>query len=225
MRGLQTTWNSGVTTLEGHSMTVNSVAYSSAGDRIVSASVDETIRLWDAQTGAQLHTFQDDESVFCAAFSPNGRTIISGSSGGVLRLWDARTGLSIASHEAHFDWVRSVAYSPDGRHAASGSAEKTVKLWKLSPGEIKLVRQFDGHTKRVRCVAFSHDGSFLLSGSSDRTCRVWHISGDSEVRFCAMMNGCTPSPLLRMTRQLLAVAGAEKWSCGGRTGIGNRTLW
>ena len=131
-RGLQTTWNSGVTTLEGHSSPVNSVAYSSAGDRIVSASWDKTIRLWDAQTGAQLHTFQDDYVVACAAFSPDGRTIISGYRGGVLRLWDSRTGLSIASHSAHSSLVRSVAYSPDGRHAASGSSDKTVKLWDMS---------------------------------------------------------------------------------------------
>ena len=123
--GLRTAWSSGVTTLEGHSDIVNSVAYSSAGDRIVSASRDETIRLWDAQTGAQLHTFQDNDWVESAAFSPDGRVIISGSNKGVLKLWDARTGVPIASHKAHSSWVQSLAYSPDGRHAASGSSDKT----------------------------------------------------------------------------------------------------
>ena len=134
--GLQTAWSSGVTTLEGHSDIVLSVAYSSAGDRIVSASQDKTIRLWDAQTGAQLHTFQDESSVNSAAFSPDGRIIISGSNGGILQLWDARTGLSIASHDAHFLRVRSVAYTPDGHHAASGSNDRTVKLWDVSSGNI-----------------------------------------------------------------------------------------
>ena len=100
-RGLQTTWSSAGTTLEGHSKCVWLVAYSPTGDRIVSASYDETIRLWDAQTGVLLHTFQDDSPVGSAAFFPDGCTIISGPKKGVLRLWDARTGLGIASHSAH----------------------------------------------------------------------------------------------------------------------------
>ena len=119
-RGLQTTWSSGVTTLEGHFHTVRSVAYSPTGDRIVSSSDDETIRLWDARTGAQLHKFRGYKGMICAAFSPDGRAIISGSAQGFLQLWDARTGLSISSRKAHYNWVRSVAYSPDGCHAASG---------------------------------------------------------------------------------------------------------
>lgn len=45
-------------TLEGHSSTVWSVAFSPDGQRIVSGSWDDTIKIWDAQTGSELRTLE-----------------------------------------------------------------------------------------------------------------------------------------------------------------------
>jgi WD40 repeat protein len=86
-----------VMTLAGHTGRVSACAFSADGRHIVSASDDRTLRLWDAQTGADLailagHT----KKVLACAFSPDGRRIVSASDDGTLRLWDARTGSDLA---------------------------------------------------------------------------------------------------------------------------------
>jgi WD40 repeat protein len=69
------------------------VAFSPDGEQIVSSSSDYTIKLWDAQTGAELRTLKGHYSlVSSVAFSPDEKQIVSGSTDGTIKLWDAQTG-------------------------------------------------------------------------------------------------------------------------------------
>ena len=79
--------------IDGHSNAVLSVAFSLDGTQIVSGSDDETLRLWDAVSGAHLNTLNGhSNSVRSVAFSPDGTQIVSGSNDRTLRLWDAVSG-------------------------------------------------------------------------------------------------------------------------------------
>ena len=49
-------------TLTGHTATVYSVAFSSDGKLVASASLDGTIRLWGAATGETVRTLQGEKS-------------------------------------------------------------------------------------------------------------------------------------------------------------------
>ncbi|KAG2106974.1 WD40-repeat-containing domain protein [Suillus discolor] len=80
--------------LQGHTLTVFSVSFSSDGTRIMSGSQDTTVRLWDATTGQPLgeplqgHT----GAILSVSFSPDGTRIASGSADNTIRLWDAAFG-------------------------------------------------------------------------------------------------------------------------------------
>ncbi|WP_338022355.1 hypothetical protein [Argonema antarcticum] len=75
-------------TLEGHSNSVESVAWSPDGLTLASASDDKTIKLWNLQTQKPIATLTGHSSqVYSVAWSPNGKTLASASADKTIKLW------------------------------------------------------------------------------------------------------------------------------------------
>ena len=151
--------------LEGHTNTIQDLAFSPEGRFLVSGSADDTVRIWDVTQRALIQTLKGHtDAVYAVAFSPDGERVVSGSDDDTLRLWNAETGELIREMKGHEDDVHTVAFSPDGRYIASGSWDKTVRLWDGETGT--FVRKLGEVNRGVDGLAFSPDGRRLITGSS-----------------------------------------------------------
>lgn len=177
-------------TLKGHRNSVNSIAFSSDGNTIASATSEE-IRLWDAHTGKHTKTIEGHTSwVSSVAFNPNGGTIASAELSGTISLWETHTGKRAEVLNRHTAGVNQIVFSPDGGTLASASSDKTVQLWDASIRENSLWESFfgkrnkvlRGHTRAVTSVAFNPSGDMLASASWDSTIRLWNARNGKHIK-------------------------------------------
>jgi len=172
--------------LAGHWAHVYFVAFSPNGKTVISGGRDGTLRVWDARTGAVLHTLtqQGDRELVCSgAVSPDGQTIVSGSWGLRVRVWDANTGTESNTPHAlqgHEGDVRSMNVSPDGRTIVSGSHDSTVRVWDAQTGAALHTLQGQEGVA-VHSVAVSPDGNTIVSGNGKGVVRVWDVHTGAEL--------------------------------------------
>ena len=159
-------------TYAGHSGPVLSVAWSPDGKRIASASVDQTVQVWAAQSGSLLQTYNGHRgTVWSVAWSPDGARIASASEDRAVQVWEVQNGRLLQTYKGHSGPVNSVAWSPDGERIASASV-RTVQVWEVGSG--RLLQTYKGHRGFVvYSVAWSPDGKRIASASFDETVQVW----------------------------------------------------
>jgi WD40 repeat protein/transcriptional regulator with XRE-family HTH domain len=159
------------------------VAFSPDGKMAVTCGWDNTARLWDMETGAQVRRFDGHTAaVWSVAFSPDGRYLLTGSGRGdqTARLWDVATGSEVRRFSGHTASVLAVVFSPDGTYALTGGGDATVRLWDVRTGD--QLRMYAGHTGPVRTVAFSAGGEMVLTASEDQTARLWDAASGEQLR-------------------------------------------
>ena len=143
---------------------------------LATGSYDTTIKIWDIETGEELHTLRGHESGI-RALQFDDTKLISGSIDRTLKIWNWRTGECISTLTGHIGGVISLHF--DSTILVSGSVDKTIKVWNFEDKSTFLLR---GHTDWVNAVRVSSASRTVFSASDDCTVRLWDLDTRSCIR-------------------------------------------
>jgi WD40 repeat protein len=149
-------------------------AFAPDGLSIVTAEVDQALRVWDARSNRLRFTLRgDNRGVSCVSYSPDSSRIASGG-GGALRVWDAKSGELLTTLGDRIVGTAVIAFSPDGTRLAGANWDRTIRVWELSNGFERA--KLGGHDGQVLSLAWSPDGRTLASGGYDSTVKLWDLA-------------------------------------------------
>ncbi|MEK6337443.1 MAG: caspase family protein [Acidobacteriota bacterium] len=158
----------------GHSSRVNCAVFIPNQSWLASGSADNSIRLWDLNSGLELRALHGHKNWITAlAVSRSGELLASGSNDRTVRVWSVSSGRELLTLTGHQAVVDAVLFSPDDRWVISGSADSTIRIWDATSG--REVQTLKGHTAGVTALAMS-DGKMLASGSADNSVRLWNTA-------------------------------------------------
>jgi WD40 repeat protein len=164
--------------------TVAAAEFSPDGKLLVTGSWDNSVRIWDAQSGQALHKLgtalgQPQEEhrgkVNSATFAPDGGLVLTASDDATAKLWSTRDWSLVRTLRGHTGGVLHAAFARDGRRIVTASRDETARLWDVKSGQELAV--LSGHRGLVMQAVFSDDGNWLATGSADHSAQIWELDG------------------------------------------------
>ena len=158
--------------LVGHTEKAYAAVYSPDGTKLVTASFDKTLRIWDLNSGTTLRTLNGHTGlVLCLSLSKDGSRLVSGSLDNTLRLWDVPVSTPSASMQPHQGFA-AVSISADGTQWLTGGADKMLRIWNAA--DRQLIKEIGPLPHPVVRVAFRFDKAQVAAADSAGFIRLFN---------------------------------------------------
>lgn len=181
-------------TLAGHTNWVLCVSYSPCGTMIATGSMDNTVRLWNAELGEPLGSALVGHSKWVSSLSweplhltKPGETprLASGSKDGCTKIWDTTRRVCLYTMAGHSNSVSCVKWSGSNL-VYTALHDKTIKAWDMTAGG-KCIQTLKSHAHWVNHLALSTDYVLRKGGFNHESVSLKKFTID-ELRIKALEN-------------------------------------
>ncbi len=165
--------------LVGHSDEIRRVDLSPDGTTAVTASYDDTLRVWNLTDRSWISLDAHQADVRFAEFSPDGTRLVSADREGRVYLWPTQDWAAPKALERHQGSIEHMAWSPDGAHVASASEDGLAMVWDAAGS---LVRRIDTGVELAH-ISWLADGSAVVTAGNEGHLALWPLDGAEPTAF------------------------------------------
>jgi len=158
----------------GHSLRVNSMAFSRDSSLMASASWKTIVS--DTKTGEEVQTLighSVSEYIYSVDFSHDGKLLASASSDKTIKLWNVKTGEELRTLLGHKQSINAVMFNQEDTILASAGSDGRIRLWDANSGS--LLKTLKGSKDGVNTIEFSPNSEFLASGGWEKAVILWNV--------------------------------------------------
>ena len=161
----------------GHRKGVFCVRYSADGSKVVAATGDGTVHIWDIATKKQDHVLETDskKTLTSAFFVPETDLVAASCYDGCIYIWNWKTGERIHNSKVHKIRAECVAWVHGTRILSSGVGIDDPMIVSDLVTMEEVGRFENKHPAGVRSLAVSPDGHFAMAGAYDGTLSYWNL--------------------------------------------------
>uniref|UniRef100_A0A671T2S7 F-box-like/WD repeat-containing protein TBL1XR1 n=1 Tax=Sinocyclocheilus anshuiensis TaxID=1608454 RepID=A0A671T2S7_9TELE len=169
-------------TLGQHKGPIFALKWNKKGNSILSAGVDKTTIIWDAQTGEAKQQFPFHSAPALDVDWQNNSTFASCSTDMCIHVCRLGSERPLKTFQGHTNEVNAIKWDPSGMLLASCSDDMTLKIWSMK--QDACVHNLEAHNKEIYTIKWSPTGSgssnpnanmLLASASFDSTVRLWDV--------------------------------------------------
>ncbi|MBC7797487.1 MAG: serine/threonine protein kinase [Pyrinomonadaceae bacterium] len=162
-----------------HEKRLRGIAFAPDGETFLTASDDNTARLWRTTDFAEIHRFEHKAFIGAIGFVNDGKSIFVSSYDYTANLWNAQTFDKIAEINGHSKPILSFANAPTEKIFATGGADGLIKTWNAENGE--PLQDLSGNAGHVTALAFAPNGKRLASAGTEGVIRLWKLDAINAV--------------------------------------------
>jgi len=169
---------------KGHTDWIRTLAFDAKCQTLATGSHDQTIKLWDVQTGDLIKTIHAKSRIYSLMFSADYDSLASAGDSQTIQIWDVRTGKCQQTLEGHKSWIGAVAFGRDATHEvlASGSNDGEIRIWDIDSGQ--CLKRLEDSGDSIQALSFDAASRKLASGDAGNAIKVWNVgTGERIQRF------------------------------------------
>ncbi|MCU4175044.1 WD40 repeat domain-containing protein [Carboxylicivirga sp. N1Y90] len=157
-----------------HEKSVISIALSNNKELIASGSLDNTIKIWSADSLQHMQSIDAHSKPVCCLYFVDDTYLVSASHDGLAYLWNIKTGERKVIYDGHTKAISDIDISPNGKYLLTAAHDNTINLYAIATGD--HIHRYKYHEAAVLDVKWSAKGDEFYACDKNGKIALWSLS-------------------------------------------------